>query len=69
MEISIDKLVVKIDCSFCPKRYTEIIVDFFGREFLNQTVRSSRAGVYMEISIDMLQLIYTKEYLKLKICH
>ena len=49
--------MVKINCSFCPKRYMEITVDFFGREFLNQTVRSEAAGVYMEISIDMLQLI------------
>ena len=26
-------LVVKIICGFCPKRYMEITVDFFGREF------------------------------------
>ena len=26
-------LVVKIICGFCPKRYMEITVDFFAREF------------------------------------
>ena len=50
--------MVKINCSFCPKRYMEITVDF---NFLAQNfwikLCVQAAGVYMEISIDMLQLI------------
>ena len=36
-------LVAKIICSFCPKRYMEITVDFFGREFtsISPIARSS----------------------------
>ena len=36
-------LVAKIICSFCLKRYMEITVDFFGREFtsISHIARSS----------------------------
>ena len=56
MEISIDTRVVKIKCSFCPKRYMEITVDFLAENFWIKLCVQA-AGVYMEISIDMLQLI------------
>ena len=48
-------LVVKIICGFCPKRYLEITVDFFGREFNTEPYYTFKqlTDLYMEIFIHM----------------